>query len=66
MTRYLDIRPEADLQEGRGKLVKNRHRTLPDDPHLVGSMRLDGRIVQLRGWVIELESSAHIKFEVHR
>lgn len=61
-----DIRPEDRLAEGAGRLVRNRHRTKATDPDLTGAVRIDGRLVQLRGWVIEMADTAHIRIEVSR
>lgn len=64
--RHADVRPEDRLQESAGRLVKNRHKLRDDDPDLVGSIRIDGRILPVRAWVVELEQTAHIRLEVSR
>lgn len=65
--RHADRRPEDSLPLGAGRLVRNRARLKVDDPDLVGTLVLPGgKVIQLRGWVIELEQSSHIRLEVAR
>lgn len=53
MTRTRDIHPEDSLHNGQGRLATNHYRVKPGDPDLVGTLRLDGRVILLKGTVVK-------------
>ena len=57
---------ETRMQNGSGNLVANRSKITDADPDLIGSVSFDGRLIRLRGWVIETEFGAHIRLTVQR
>lgn len=57
---------EGRMQNGSGNLIPNRSKVTDADPDLIGSVRFDGRVLRLRGWVIETDRGAHIRLTVQR
>lgn len=60
-THYADVRPEDGLRNGLGYLTPNRGRIRDSDPDLVGTLRVDGRVIRVRGWIVEAEAGAGIR-----
>jgi hypothetical protein len=58
------VRGEDRLEDGAGVLLKPRGE---GDVDLVGSLRLDGRLYQLRAWIIEhTDSPPTIRIQAQR
>jgi hypothetical protein len=59
--RLRDIRPEdRTLGDERGLLIQNTSRTRDDDADLIGTLKTQGRVIQLRGFIVTTEAGAQV------
>lgn len=61
MRPHKDIRPSDALPDGQGRLVNNG-RVTPDDPDFRGAIKINGRLIVLKGWLIQPPPGAGSSF----